>query len=1087
VAAGRPRVFSIPPGAAFLPALAEALLAGRLVPGWPDRSDPLSLAEGLILLPTRRAARALAAHLGERAGGGTVLLPRIVPLGDVDEAEEERLFDGDASAATTLGDTLTLPPETSEGRRRLVLARLILAWAKTVDRRQLKLEDGESLLVPAGPADALALAADLGRLIDTFSIYGKTFEDLHRLVPDDFSAYWSISRDFLVIAAEHWPALCRDMGTMDAALRRHQLLTTEAERLLRVLPAGPVVAAGSTGSMPATAALLGAIARLPRGAVVLPGLDRHLEPAAWSAVSGAPGQVDHPGHPQAILARLIQGFGLSRDVVEVLGSPSPALAAREAFLAEALRPAETTDAWRDRDERLGPEAVVQALADVTVVEAGDDREEALAIAAAMRGALEDPEATAALVTPDRSLAERVSAELRRWGIEVDDSAGKPLARTGPGIVARLVAEAAAGEGEPLSLLALLAHPACRLGLPGETVQRGRAALEIGLFRGPALPRGWDRLRPALDHAISRAGRSAPGESASGESASGESASGKSGSGKSGSGEPAGREAGPRRRLAAGDWQAARAVLAGLERAFADFDPARLPRLLDLPALAALHEAALAVVTEPPPGKDVAPAPDDAEAELAAAFDEVRTGSGSGIEGAFAEYPAFFTALLSGRAARGLSSSHRRLRIWGPLESRLLESDLVILGGLDEKTWPPETRGDAFLNRPLREQLGLPALERRIGQTAHDFVQSLGSPRAIITRAHKRGGDPTVPSRFLQRMRAVAGEQAWAPVLARGAALLEWARRLDRPDRVESVRRPAPRPPAELQPVQLSVTEIETLVRDPYAVYARHVLRLDPLDDIALPPSAAVRGTLIHGVLGEFAKAYPDTLPADVAGELVRLGVELFDATPELHDRPDVRAFWWPRFLRVVAWMERWERGRRAPGVRVVAETKGRHLFGLDDGTGFTLTARADRFEERPDGALAVIDFKTGAMPGVKEVQVGFSPQLTLEAAMAREGAFEAVPGGRRTEALLYVQLGGGTRAGSQREITPGEGLAGIDDLALQHLSRLRTLLSELRTGERAFLSRPVPKFAKRYAPYDHLARVREWSLLGQDGDGGEEP
>jgi ATP-dependent helicase/nuclease subunit B len=1057
VCADRPRLFTIPPGAPFLPTLADALLGGRLVPGWPDAADPLSLAEGTILLPTRRSARALAALLAERVSqdGRPALLPRIVPLGDVDDAEESHLVDG-ASALGLGGEPAPLlPPETQEGVRRLVLARLVLAWARNVDRAMLRLDDGEALLVPAGPADALALAGDLGRLMDTLAIHGRSVDDLHRLVPDDFSAYWAISRDFLLIAAEAWPAWCAEHGTMDAALRRHRLLTEEAARLMRARPSAPVIAAGSTGSMPATAALLDAISRLPRGAVVLPGLDQSLDEAGWRMLGGDGPGGDHPGHPQSILARLLRGFGAAREDVHALGDPPAPLAAREAFLSEALRPAETTELWATRPERLSDEDLAAALEGLTVVEAADDREEALAIAIALREALEEPEQTAALVTPDRALAERVSAELRRWGIEVDDSAGRPLSRSEPGALALLVAEAAAAEGEATSLLALLSHPLCRLGLPRARRDRGRMALEIGLLRGPALPPGLAGLRPALRRAQERTLRERHGPW-------------------------------PRKRLGAQDWAAADAVLGALESALAGFGPATLPGERDLVSLAPLHEAALVAVTEPGPDEEARPAEGDAEDQLAALFDEARQAVGLGILGSFADYPGFFAGLMPGRVTRRPNPGHRRLRIWGPLESRLLHSDLVILGGLDEKTWPPETRGDAFLNRPLRAQLALPALERRLGQTAHDFVQALGAPRTILTRAAKRGGDPTVPSRFLQRMQAVAGEAAWRPVVSRGQVLLSWARRLDRPERVVAVARPAPKPAAELQPLRLSVTEVETLVRDPYAIYAKYVLRLDPLDEIAMPPGAALRGTLVHDILGDFSKAWPSTLPPDPQAELLAVAKSLFDALPDLADRPDIRAFWWPRLERTVAFLAQWEAARRARGMIVAAEIGGRLALPLPDGATFELTARADRIERLSSGGLAIIDFKTGAVPGVKEVQVGFSPQLTLEAAMAMAGAFDGIPPEAPIEALTYVHLAAGRQLGREIEVRPGDKAEDLEGLAELHRARLVTLLAELRAGERAFLSRPAPKFARHYAPYDHLARVREWSLLGPDGSGGEE-
>ncbi len=1051
-----PRVLTIPPGAPFLATLADALLDGSLVPGWPDPADPLSLSAGTILLPTRRAARAFAAVLAERTGGQAMLLPRIVPLGDVDEAEDAQLLDraglafGEDAAA---GDAL--PPEASPTARRLALAQLVLAWARSVDRALLRLDDDEQLLVSATPADALALAGDLGALIDTLSIHGKSVEDISALVPDDYSRYWDMSRNFLEIVARQWPQMCREAGVMDAAMRRHLLLGAEAERLGRQRPDRPLIAAGSTGSMPATAALLAAIARLPRGAVVLPGLDLGLDAASFATI--LPGEdaqhPGHPGHPQAMLAKLIEVIGVTREAVTTLGAQTPALAAREALMSEALRPAETTHLWRSRAQRLGADDVVAALEGVAVVEAADDREEALAIAVALREAVETPGRVAALVTPDRSLAERVSAELARWGIAVEDSAGQALDRSPAGALARLVAEAAASDFAAGPLLALLAHPGCRLGLPAELLRRGRVTLEIGVLRGTALPAGLSALAAAM-----------PGARAI----------------------CAGRRARrPQARLGAADWAAATAVVDALTRAFAGFSRQGRGGSLDLTALALAHEAAFAAVATPAPGEAGGPFEGPAGEALAGLFDTAREQPAATLTGTFADYPSFFHRLMAGQLARRSGPAHPRVRILGLLEARLLPADLVVLGGLDEKTWPPEQRGDAFLNRPMRLRLGLPSPERRIGQTAHDLAQALGAAQCVLTRAGKRAGDPTVASRFLQRMEAVAGGGTWAAATARGDRLLALARLLDAPGPAAAATRPAPRPPAASVPRTLSVTEVETLVRDPYAIYARHVLGLDPLDPVGASPDAAVRGSLIHAILGQFAREAKTGFPADPQARLIEIGRKAFADAPELAGRPDVEAFWWPRFERIAAAVATWEVARRADGRTVEAEVWGALKIDIPgDEQGFTLRGQADRIEVDPDDGYRIVDFKTGALPSAKQVKAGFAPQLTLEAAMAKAGVFEGVPGGGTARELLYVKLGGGSPALDDKPVRGVD----ADALAADHVERLAVLMREFIAGERAFLSRPHVQFRKQRGAYDHLARVKEWSIAGadEDADGGED-
>ncbi len=487
-----PHVFSIAAGQPFLSTFADALIHGRLLPGFPG-DGPLALATATIFLPTRRAARALATLLAERAGGASRLLPRIIPLGDIDDAEIG-LGDAEFTAALERGD---LPPAIGDTARRLILTRLVLAFAQSVDRGVLRLDPDEALLVPSSPADALALAGDLGRLMDALATEDVKWDSLAGLVEERHDRYYSITLSFLKIAADAWPRVLEERGVLDPAARRDLVLRAEAARLARDTTGAPMIAAGSTGSVPATARLLAAISRLPNGAVVLPDLDRDLDEASWRAI-GAGGDDDGAahGHPQAVLHRLLAAIGVDRAEVTPLGELSRRAVARGRFLSQALRPAATTEQWASAGER-DRELWAAALDGLAVVEADDEREEALVASLVIREALERTDATAALITPDRGLAERVGAELRRWDIDVDDSAGTPLTRTLPGRLALLAAEAAAADGAPRALLALLAHPLVTLGLPRAILVGAAAALEIGVLRGPAPPPGFAGLAAIL--------------------------------------------------------------------------------------------------------------------------------------------------------------------------------------------------------------------------------------------------------------------------------------------------------------------------------------------------------------------------------------------------------------------------------------------------------------------------------------------------------------------------------------------------------------------------------------------------------------
>jgi ATP-dependent helicase/nuclease subunit B len=380
---------------------------------------------------------------------------------------------------------------------------------------------------------------------------------------------------------------------------------------------------------------------------------------------------------------------------------------------------------------------------------------------------------------------------------------------------------------------------------------------------------------------------------------------------------------------------------------------------------------------------------------------------------------------------------------------------------------------------MRHQLGLDLPERRIGLSAHDFAEALGAPEVILTRAAKLGGTPTVASRFVQRLAAVAGEARWQGALARGARYVELARRIDTPaEPPRSVTRPEPRPPREARPTSLSVTEIELWLRDPYSIYARHVLDLRPLDAVDTPPGARDRGTVVHGAIGDFTAQFKDALPDNIVAELLRLGEQHF---LPLQDFPDAKAFWWPRFERIAQWFADFEK-RRRPGIRKLdAELHGTIEIPLKDRI-FTLRSRADRIEHRADGRYAILDYKTGQVPTAPQVKSGLAPQLTLEGAILRAGRFGEIQKGASIAEFLYIALRGISPPGEPRPIIWKDSTPDAEaDTALRRLS---AVVARFDDPDTPYRSRERPMFLRRGpGDYDHLARVKEWSLFGDADDG----
>lgn len=1038
--ASHSRVFTIPASAPFLPTLADALLDGRLIPGFAPRGNPLQLATATVYLPTRRAARAFENTILRALRSKAAILPRIVPLGDVDE---------DALAFADETREFSLPAAIEPSKRRLVLAQLVLKFAQTLSPAA----GGRESSIATTPAAAIVLADQLVRLFDDMTIAGVKFETLDQegIVPAEIDEYWQKSLEFLKIARKGWIDYLHEKDLADPTAHRDRLLTREAERLVESA-GGPVIAAGSTGSIPAVARLIAAIAGRPNGAVVVPGIDLDLDQDSFELIEGGTaGDAEiepSPGHPQFALRRLIERLGVERYEIELL-TPS-AMSAREKLLSEAFRPVATTDRWRHRNEVIAGKTATEALGGVAVIEAADAREEALAIAITLREAREDKKATAALITPDRALARRVASELTRWGIKVDDSAGIPLGETEAGRFARLIATVAADRLAPVPLLALLRHTIAKFDVAASAVD----ALELTVLRGLRPAPGAEGLECAIVDGRKQ--------------------------------ELHRRD--PRQRLGERDWDAALDLVRQVARAL---DPLLALCERDRVAFAELVAAHRAAIEDC--GLALAGTArtetSNGSRELADAFDGFKDAAPDAPALSLADYAAVFSALLAGHSVRPAFEAGVAICILGPLEARLLHVDRMVIGGLNEGVWPPETHTDAWLNRPTRKMLGLDLPERIVGLRAHDFVQAMGASEVMLSRAKKQNGVETVASRFLQRLAAAAPDTAWQEARERGNRYLALGRTLEDRKKEPLLDQPAPRPPLAARPSQLSVTDIETLVRDPYSIYARYVLGLEPLDEIDADPGAAERGIILHKALAKFARAYPDKFPSDALDLMLAFGKEAFAG---LRDFPGVAAIWWPRFGRVAHWFAAHEGGRWKEIKRTLAEIRGEITLDIA-GRPFKLSARADRIDVRKDKSIAIIDYKTGQAPTLKEAISGLAPQLPLEAAIARSGGFESVRADTGISEIAALRLSGGNPAGELKTLDPSSAIReskelaerfkirNCDDLAAFAHKRFEQLIAYYADEKAPYLSIPRPKWRGRFGRYDHLARIKEWSA-GEETD-----
>ncbi len=977
---------TIPPHVPFLDALAAYWLR-RAGP------DPLSLADGLVLLPTQRAARALNDAFLRQSGGRPLLLPRIAALGALDEAP------------LTLAGALALPPAVDSARRLAVLTRLVMAL-------------GGQYGAPGTADRAWQLAMELAALLDeAHRSEVKLTDALPAAAEAGYAEHWGRTIEFLKIVTNAWPEWLADNGLLDGADRNIKLLDAQSEAWSQQPPRCPVIVAGTTGGIKAVARLIRVVATMPGGMVILPGLDLAMKDEVWDQLDA--------GHPQAGLRRLLINLNASRgDVQPWEEQATPVKLGRCTALWQSLLPAQALGEWRSDG--------AAEVAGLTRLQAADQQEEAVAIALALRNALQVPHARAALVTPDRQLAARVAAELGRYGVVVDDSAGEPLADTPPGAFLRLLAHAVADGLAPVALLSLLKHPLAALGLRPAATRRAARRLELACLRGPAPAPGLDGLRAALDLRPNAAAQDLL--------------------------DRLDARMQPILRIAVrADATPAEALTALIEcaEAVAETDElsgaARLWSGEEGEALAT-HLSALAVALPILPAQPVVTLPGLLDASM---------------EGA---------VVRSRRALRGREGAeHPRVAILGLLEARLQSADLMVLGSLAEGVWPPTTDSGPWMSRPMRTAAGLESPEERVGQMAHDYAMlACAAPEVILSCPRRREGAPTVPARWLVRLEAyLDGQRAPLPTHPSAA----WARLLDQPaGEPQPAAPPQPRPPIDARPRGLSVTEVETWLRDPYAIYAKHVLRLRALSPLEESADAADYGSIVHAALADFLTALPPTYPQQAAALLRAAMDRALDAAGL---RPALTAWWRPRLARIAEWVAEAERQRRlrGPMALVRAEVDGRWSV---PGTGrpFVLSGRADRIERRADGTLAILDYKTGAVPTAGQVEQGLAPQLPLEAAMAAAGVFGPELEGRAAE-LTYWHLSGGFEPGKETKLFKHD----PDETASEAAAAERALVALVAAFDdpsRAYLSRPHPGAAPRFSDYSQLARVAEWAALEDD-------
>lgn len=1007
-------LFTIGAGRSFLTALAAGLLKKT-------EQAPHLLADYLILLPNRRACRALGDEFFKLSPSNVQILPKIRPLGEI---EEDPIFFENAGLDPFIGlglEKLTIPPQINFFERQIILTQLIQKKDPMI-----------------GLERALMLADDLAKWLDEVDSEECDLDKLESLVPDELAVHWQKTLVFLEILRSFWPRILESLGAIGPANRRRLLVDQQIKVWQENPPNYPIIAAGSTGTVPATARMLEAISKLPKGQVILPFLDMDMTKEDFALT------LTEQGHPQHSLAVLLEKLNIKREDVQEWPLQAPEIQAPEAqaltdarvqFMRHAMLPAAT------EINQKALEISSNALDGLTLISAKNIQEEAEIVACLLRETLETPNKTAALVTPNHELARRTIAELAKWGIAIDDAAGKLASHTPLGIFLNLILVAISSQYRPIALLGLLKHPFCALGRDRKAFLDIVRLMEERILRGELPPPSLAGIRTLLMEYTPHYGQ---------------------------------------KELLPNDRADIIQLLSDLEQAFKPLDDLyqqpKLKHNLDKFVIAHLKVAEKLATRMDKAGAHML-WQKEAGIAIAKIFQEIlSTKSELPSLHAF-EYEGTLRSLMAKAIVRPNYGRHPTLAILSPLEARLIHHDRLILGGLNQGIWPADSGGDPFMSRPMRLEFGLPSLERKIGLSAQDFYNLACQKEVFITFANRVGSAPAVPSRWLERME-VSAKKAGLPWQT-NSPYIDFARAFNHPPPFKPVPRPAPTPPLSARPRKLSVTQIKTLKDDPYSIYARNILRLYPKNELEEEPDHSKKGEIIHKILEIYYQERETQPSMPFNGNRLReIGEAQFATIKQLF--PEIYNFWWQRFINLTNQLQRFEAESISQFGEIQRhhnEVNGEMNFELAYDN-FKLTAKADRLDLLKDGKLHILDYKSGSSPSMRSIKNGKEPQMLLEGLIAQHGGFRIKQLLKdqeiSVEGLSILEAGGKEEAKllSMTISDNPETLALIKE-------KLIGLINHYDHEDAAYLAYP-PATDRYEEDYTHLKRCDEWNIATDD-------
>ena len=953
-------VYNIPFGVSFVDVLSKRFLSRY-------KEHPAELANVLFLVQNRRAVLSLKEAFLRQNGLKPFLLPKIVALADIDEDE---FFLQDC-------DCLTQSAVSAE-ERLFLFARLISSKHDAYGIKDISF------------VQALSLASDLAKLIDGIYNENLKFEDLSVLVPEEYAAHWQETLKFLKIVTAFWPDILKERGLIDPSCKKNKLLKLKASLWLKNPPKYKIVAAGLNAAFDGIKDILSCINQLENGEIYIYGLDRYIENEVFENLSETHSQFENKS--------ILELLKLEReDVTDIAKSEN---SAREIFISEMMRPADTTADWAQTSEKFDFE---QAFNQIHLIECTDNFEEAASIALIMRDVLQTPEKTAVLVTPDRDLARSVSAALKRFGIDIDDSAGLPLHLSNIGIYLRQIIDVLDNDFLPSSVAALLKNPYVRLNKSEHDLRKSVRDLEL------------KKRMPYFDKMQN-------------------------------------------------DLESANPLTDQLKENLKDLGDLYQNDKVSLKALILAHikTAEILAQNDEMSGADNLWRFDDGRACAAYLAKLIEKADIAGdIDPK--TYGAVLTTLLSMQSVRKTYGTHPRLKILGPIEARFNHYDVTIVGGLNEGIWPLSSSTDPFMSHQMKKDYGLALPERAVGVAAFDLSALMGAGEVYLTRCSRTNGAPTNKSRYWLRLETIFRIFQKEDAEIKSLFYQTLAKKLNTPDNFITIAPVAPKPPVSSRPRLFSASSIEKLMRNPYEIYARYILKLKVLDDLNEDIKQTTYGTAVHRILEKFALEYNKSFDDRAYQYLIKLSTEEF---ARYNLGPKDKAFWNAKFKKTAGWVVQIEREYRQSILRVFPEVKGQIEFDMPSGK-IVIEARADRLDETKENKYCILDYKTGQIRSKAEIKSGYAPQLSIEALIALNGGFlingQTLPA-KKIDRLIYWQLG-------KKILCYDED---IDDLMCKTEERLKRLISAFDFETTPYLARPNPRHLDAYADYEHLARIKEW-------------